>query len=215
MSRPSPTAGMQPSPPDSPARRRWLAGPVPLALAATAFGLCTPVLATSPAAASAANPAVARPREVETELPEAMLLGQGRLRFLGLSVYDARLWVAGPFDPAAYFRASLALELVYTRRLVGRLIAERSLEEMQRAPGLDEATGERWLQAMTRLFPDVTPGDRLTGVQRPGERVRFFFNGALRGDVADPEFARRFISIWLGPQTSQPTLRQALLGGLR
>ena len=64
---------------------------------------------------------------------------------------------------------------------------------------------------MTRLFPDVEAGDRITGVQRPGEGARFYFNAALRGEVPDAEFARRFFGIWLAPQTSEPALREALL----
>ena len=31
------------------------------------------------------------------------------------------------------------------------------------------------------------------------------------GEVADPEFARLFFGIWLSPNTSEPSLRQALL----
>ena len=39
----------------------------------------------------------------------------------------------------------------------------------------------------------------------------FLFNGSLRVEIADPEFARRFFAIWLDPQTSAPALRAALL----
>ena len=38
-------------------------------------------------------------------------------------------------------------------------------------------------------------------------------NGRAGGELRDAEFARRFIGIWLGEQTSQPALRQSLLGG--
>jgi len=65
---------------------------------------------------------------------------------------------------------------------------------------------------MTRTFPDVVQGDRITGVQRPAQSARFFLNGALRGELQDAEFAARFFGIWLGPQTSEPALRRALLG---
>jgi len=64
---------------------------------------------------------------------------------------------------------------------------------------------------MTALFPDVRDRDRLTGVQLPGQGARFFFNGTLRGELADAEFARLFFGIWLSPRTSEPALRAALL----
>lgn len=168
---------------------------------------------TVPMARANAPAAIPRPREVETELPGAQLRGQGRLRFLGLSVYDARLWVAEGFEPAAYGLAPVALELVYARRLVGRMIAERSLDEMQRTPGITPEQATRWLDAMKGVFPDVTQGDRITGVHRPGVSARIFVNASLRGEIADADFARRFFGIWLSPSTSEPGLRQALLGG--
>jgi hypothetical protein len=164
------------------------------------------------AALAATAPAFANtpPAEVSGELAGARLVGAGRLRFMGFSVYDARLWA--PVPPADPLAVPLALELAYTRRLVGKLIAERSLAEMKRQGPIDDATGARWLQAMLQLFPDVAEGDRLTGVHRPGEAARFFHNGRFVGEIRDAEFARRFFGIWLTPQTSEPSLREALLG---
>ena len=65
---------------------------------------------------------------------------------------------------------------------------------------------------MTPLFLDVKNGDRLTGIQRPGAAARFFFNGQFRGEVADAEFTRPFFGIWLSQRTSEPRLREQLLG---
>ena len=76
-----------------------------------------------------------------------------------------------------------------------------------------EAQATRWSRAMTTLFPDVSAGDRITGVQRPGHSARFFFNGSLRGEVADALFTRLFFGIWLSARTSEPQLRQQLLNG--
>jgi hypothetical protein len=157
----------------------------------------------------------ALPPEVQAELPGARLLGSGRLSFLLMHVYDARLWAPEPLAPERAEQAPLALELEYARKLVGRLIAERSLEEMKRVPGIAEEQAQRWLGWMAQTFPDVAAGDRITGVHRPGESARIFFNGALRGELRDAEFARRFFAIWLGRQTSEPRLREQLLGAAK
>lgn len=154
----------------------------------------------------------AQPVELGSELPGARLLGQGRLTFLGLNVYGAKLWVTEGFKADEFMRASLALELEYARSLVGRLIAERSLAEMKKVGTVPDDKAGSWLAAMTQIFPDVNKGDRITGVHAPGEGLRFFVNGKLRGQVRDAEFARLFIGIWLSPLTSEPQLRQALLG---
>lgn len=145
------------------------------------------------------------------ELPaEWAARGQARMRFLGLRVYDIQLWAAQPVR--SWAEQPHALALTYARALKGRLIAERSLEEMRRQGPIDEAQAARWLQAMTAAFPDVKEGDRLTGRHDPHQGASFWFNGQPRPGVADPLFSRRFFGIWLSPQTSEPALREQLLG---
>ena len=150
--------------------------------------------------------------ELGAELPGARWRGAGTLRFMGLQVYDAQLWspeaVTGDFASQP-----LALALVYARRLVGEQIAARSIKEMNRIGSFSDVQAARWQQALTQLFPDVDAGDRLTGIHLPGRSARFHFNGQFRGEVADPEFARLFFGIWLSPRTSEPRLREQLLGG--
>ncbi len=153
------------------------------------------------------------PPEVLAELPAALLQGSGRLRVFGFQVYDARLWSSVAAGPDTWSQSPLALELQYLRKLDGPAIAERSLSEMRRQGDIATATAERWLGEMKRVFPDVIAGDRITGVQRPGVGARFFVNGKLKGEVRDPEFARWFFGIWLSARTSEPAMRDALLGG--
>ena len=178
-------------------RRQWL-------LAA----LAGPAL-VSTAAARTAAPAL--PPELGRELPAARWRGTGVMRFLGLHIYDAHLWSPDGVDGDGA-QQPLALSLVYARHLVGEQIARRSIQEMQRIGSFSDAQAERWQQALAQLFPDVVAGDRLTGVQRPGQSARFFLNGQFRGEVADADFARLFFGIWLSPRTSQPRLREQLLG---
>lgn len=172
--------------------------------------------AAAAAAASAAGAGMpAPPPELATELPGLRLQGLGRLRFMGLQVYEAHLWVGAAAlagDAADWSGKPFALEVVYRRSLKGSAIAERSLKEMRRQDAQDAAVAERWLGAMRQLFPDVKAGDRLTGLNVPGMGARFFFNGRLLGDVREPAFARAFFGIWLSDKTSEPELRRALLG---
>lgn len=146
------------------------------------------------------------------ELAGLKLRGQGRFRYFGLSIYDARLWSAEPLDAARWAEQPLMLELQYARSLVGREIAKRSLVEMRRQASVDDTKAQAWLQAMEAAFPDVKAGDRLTGQYEPGAGAQFFFNGQPRQRIADAEFARLFFGIWLSPKTSEPALRAQLLG---
>jgi hypothetical protein len=181
----------------TPDRRQLLLSAVALALPAW------PV-----AAAQAATP----PTEVASNFDLPRLYGQGRLRFFGLQVYDIRLWTPADFSPERWAEAPLALEIEYARTLYGAKIAERSLEEMQRQGEVPAARSDRWLAEMTRIFPDVQAGDRLTGLQLPSGKTRFYLNGQSRGEVQDADFTRRFFGIWLSSQTSEPALRERLFG---
>ena len=172
------------------------------ALGAAGVHAQTPVTPATPAPAP----------EVAAELSGAKLQGSGTLRFLGLRVYDARLWTAAAVPGADWAAAPLALELEYARSLDGVRIAERSLSEMRRQGDIAADVAERWLDAMKQIFPDVKAGDRITGVNVPGLGARFFINGRLKGEVRDLSFARFFFGIWLSPKTSEPALRDALLG---
>ena len=176
-------------------RRAWLAS-----------GLAA---GTWPAWAQA--PAVTLPAELATDLPGARLRGTALMRYFGLHIYDIRLWTAdaAAADPSL---PPLALELIYGRKLVGTQIASRSLDEMRRVGNPSQAQAGRWLAAMGQLFPDVGAGDRLTGVMRSDGVARFHFNGQLRGEIADADFSRLFFGIWLSPRTSEPRMREQLLG---
>ena len=153
------------------------------------------------------------PSEVAAESPGARLMGASRLRYLGLSVYDIRLWSANAKAASEPTTTLLALELEYARSLPGTQIADAALKEMQGIEHIDAAQVQAWLARLRDTFPDVNRGDRITGVQRPGEGTRFFVNGVLKGEVRDADFTRRFFAIWLSPSTSQPRLREALLSG--
>jgi hypothetical protein len=135
--------------------------------------------------------------------------GGGEMRFLGMSIYDGWYWghshewsLTSPF----------ALDLHYRRSLRGSMIAERSVSEIARLDVANRVQLEAWGEQLRRIFPDVSDGDRITGLFVPPGIVRYFFNGAPIGEVADPAFARAFFGIWLDPKTSRADFRTQLLG---
>ena len=188
-------------------RRTLLALTAAVAAATVGLGVPGSALANTPPAGNHPTPG-----EVASQLPGARLHGQARLRFMGLSVYDARLWASAQLQSTDWAQAPLALELEYLRNLKGAQIAERSLVEMRKQAEIAPADGERWLAVMKSSFPDVRAGDRITGLLLPGRGARFFVNGSPKGEIAEPDFARLFFGIWLSPRTSEPALREALLG---
>lgn len=145
--------------------------------------------------------------------PATRAAGHGRLRFWGIDVYDARLWVAPGFRQSDYAAHPFALQLQYLRGFSGADIARRSLEEMRRESPMSPDQAAAWQSGLARLLPDVRAGDRITGVNQPGRGALFLLNGKPLGELGDARFARLFFGIWLAPQTSEPALRAALLAG--
>ncbi len=188
----------QPSHRVVPSRRRFCAAGL-LALTAPAFPGATPLADAAP------------PSEVAQAMASARLHGSGRLRFFGLHVYDARLWVDATFVPHRYEEHAFALELLYARKLDGAAIAQRSITEMRRAGPISDSQALAWEAALVSAFPNVDAGDRLTGVHMPDKAVRFFHNGRDTAAVMDPAFGRAFFGIWLAPTTSEPDLRRQLI----
>lgn len=169
------------------------------------------VVAGAAIPAAAVDDPAAPPSFVQQALPAAALLGQGQMRFLGLRIYDARLWVGPQFRAADFADHPLALELKYHRAFKGTAIAQRSIEEIRRQGELAPALAQHWQKALTALLPDVQPGDRLTGLYQPGQGMQLWRGELLLGSIDDAELARSFFAIWLSPRTSEPSLRSALL----
>ncbi len=140
--------------------------------------------------------------------------GRHRFRFWGFEVYEAQLRVTAGFDPQAWELHPLALSLTYARAFKGADIARRSIDEIARQGPLSDPLRQRWQARLTELFPDVGPGDTLIGVYRPQTALQLWRrqqHTQWLGETADLELSRRFIGIWLSPQTSEPAMRQALL----
>ena len=138
-----------------------------------------------------------------------------RLRVWGFEVYDARLWTPRGFRHSQAMQQAFALELQYLRKLEGSAIASRSIDEMRRVGSFTDAQAQAWLAAMREVFPNVSTGDRITGVNLPGEGAEFWVNGQRVGIIKDVNFARLFFGIWLDERTSEPKMRAQLLQGLQ
>jgi hypothetical protein len=151
----------------------------------------------------------ALPEVVKRDHMGLFVLGEGVLRKFGFKVYDARLWTG---SKAPSFDDVFALELTYALSLDGKAIAERSVDEMRKQGGYDETSLKRWGEEMARAFPDVKKGDTLVGVSIPGKEARFYSRDKLLATITDPAFARAFFNIWLSDKTSEPRLRDKLLG---
>lgn len=142
-------------------------------------------------------------------VPDARIVGEGRLRVFMLDVYDATL-----LAPKGKLQSGkpLALQLVYLREISGKKIADRSRDEIKDLGLTDDAKLALWHAEMLRIFPDVQENTNLTGILTSSGSAVFYMDGKNIGEIKDPGFGKAFFDIWLSPKTSAPKLRQKLLG---
>lgn len=142
-------------------------------------------------------------------LPDAELVGEGRMRVFMMDIYDAALFAPGgdakPGEP-------VGLTLTYLRDIEGKKIADHSFKEMKKLKAADEATLKNWHALMLDIFPDVREGMSLSGILTPKGETVFLQDGKKIAQIKDKNFGPAFFDIWLNPKTSAPNMRRKLLG---
>jgi hypothetical protein len=141
-----------------------------------------------------------------TNLP---LRGQGNYKWLFLKIYEVKLWGEKAED---LYSRPLVLELKYNRSLKGKDIAAQSVKELVNA-GNSKIEMEQWMPKLLEIFPDVKKGDTIQADYNPENGVTFHLNSSKElGRLTDLSFSKKFLDIWLGEKTSDPELRNQLLG---
>ena len=160
--------------------------------------------ATSPAAFAAA-----KPPEVEQSIKSEAPVGQATLRKLLLNVYDATLWSdASPFA----MNKPLALTLKYRMNFAADEIIDRSIDEMNHAQKLSAEQEASYRTILSKAIPAVKEGDRITALYNGANSILFSHNGTATHSVSNRAFATAFLGIWLAPTTTEPELREKLIG---
>jgi len=91
-------------------------------------------------------------------------------------------------------------------------LTERTIEEWKRLGIYSEQEHVSWRKKLQQIWPDVKPGDNITTLITSERTTRFYFNDQLLAVLDDPKFGAALLSIWLDPNTSEPGLREKLLG---
>jgi len=142
-------------------------------------------------------------------------LGLRLATMLKVKVYVAALYVGKTSsDPAAILGSTAPTELVlHFVRDVGGDDVRKGFDEgfEKNAKAQLPALKERIAQ-LNGWIPDVKSGQKLTFIHKPGTGVQVDVNGSVKGTVKGDDFAKAFLSIWLGdPPNSE--VKTGLLGG--
>ena len=137
------------------------------------------------------------------------LIGEGTLTVLFFKVYDVRLLAdSKPFS----WKNKFQLEFEYKRSITKERIIDSSIKELKRQQNVTEHNLEEWTTYLEEVIQPLQEGIKATIKWNPQGTITFQNEGAKSVTIKDESFARSYINIWLGEETSQPKLRSQLLG---
>jgi Chalcone isomerase-like len=143
-------------------------------------------------------------------------LGLRQATMLKVNVYVAALYVAkASTDPNAILGASTAKQLIlHFVRSVGRSDLNKAWDEGFEANAKEQLPAlKARMEKLKSLMADMKSGERLMFTHKPGAGIQVAVGGAVKGTVEGDDFAKAFLSIWLGAHPPNASLKAGLLGG--
>ncbi len=142
---------------------------------------------------------------LDSQLSDPKLLGSSTFRFLGLPLYDAKLYTPGgaPFS----WDEDFGLLLTYRKSLTQKALVNSTLEEMDRQGNSASIRGQ-----LETCFKAVSKGDSYLAISEGPNKVGFWRNGAQTCTLSNPGIKRAFMSIFLGSDTRSASFTQQLKG---
>ena len=139
---------------------------------------------------------------------EMKLIGQGTLKVLFFEVYNVRLLT----DSKAFsWKNKFQLEFEYKREVKKQSVIESSIKEMRRQSNILDKDINQWQEYLEISIKPVQEGSQATVSWNPNGQITFHYQSSEPTTIEDENFARAFLNIWLGEETSQPKLRSQLL----
>jgi hypothetical protein len=139
---------------------------------------------------------------------EFKLVGESRFEYYFWDVYDAKL--SSPTGRYEFGQHPSLLSLTYLRDFAAKDIVKATNEQWKHL-GKKELIG-KYDEVLTMLWPDIKEGETLTFKTDSNGKGTFYHEGKKLGGVDDRTFADNFLAIWLSPETSEPKMRNQLIG---
>jgi len=137
-------------------------------------------------------------------------VGSATFTFLFWDIYSSKLFTTSGVFPLQSENDKLLYEIEYFKAISAKNLVDKTVEQWQHL-GYEASRYTPYLNKLQRIWPDIKPGDKLTFVMN-NMNSAFYYNKRLVGVIGNMEFGPLFLDIWLSEKTSEPELRQALLG---
>lgn len=145
-----------------------------------------------------------------TPIEHLTKLGQGEMTYLFWTLYQAELYATNQ-QADLNDQEEIALKLIYQKDISSKALVEATKDQWEHLDYQNEEITQ-WLKPLANLFPDVQKQDNLILKLDSQGRSQFYFNLEPIGEIQDTTFGPAFMAIWLSKNTSEPKLRQQLLG---
>jgi len=140
---------------------------------------------------------------------ELKTVGKAEMRWLMFPLYQVSLKTAdGRYQEGQYPQS---LDITYRRNIDKEDLLTATNQQWQRL-GVAAGDRQKWLTQLGQIWPSIKRGDQLNLIVQANGSNYFSYNGSNIGGINDPRFGREFLAIWLSPKTSQPGIRQLLIG---
>ena len=140
------------------------------------------------------------------------IIGEGTLKVFFMEIYDLRL-IAD--SPTFSWQNKFKLDFIYTRNLKKDSVIKSSIKELRRQSSVSESDIESWQGYLEQSIRPVQEGTHATVLWEPEGQITFHYENSDPTTIEDEDFARAFLNIWLGEETSQPELQSEILGNLK
>ena len=145
----------------------------------------------------------------KTRYPDLQVVGTGVLKVFFMDIYRVTLHSKErDYSVSDHF----ALEFDYKRSVSKKTVIDASMDELSKAPSVGSVEIKAWKQVLEKGISDMQAGEKASVVFSKTGDVEFWVENQEPISFKDLKFAENFAAIWLGPQTSHPKLRLALLG---
>jgi len=143
-------------------------------------------------------------------------LGLRRATIFGIKVYVGALYVPHPTTDATAILSSrepVEVELRFVFHVTAGQLRNAWQEGFEKSVPNELPRLRSRIAQLNGWMTGAGSGQRMTFLRIPGVGIQYSLDGAVKGTIPGDDFAKAFLTIWLGASPPSPELRAGLLGG--
>ena len=147
--------------------------------------------------------------ELSVHIADATLVGRGVLKIYWAKVYLLSHYIKDTDNDGK--PDTIILHYDYLRDVPKYATIDASRDEFIRYPHITDEKLTTWMDYLDKALTDMKTDDQAMIVGQGDGTIHFYMENTPPVIVTDAEFSQVFLDIWLGAETSYPTLRKQLL----